>query len=88
MQEEKPDIGCETFLQREPRIKFLTDRINLAETIDEKAQFAEELASEAKSLLDCGDYNEERLDCINCQTVSSLREKMATLILKTSVIFG
>ena len=88
MQEEKPDIGCETFLQREPRIKFLTDRINLAETIDEKAQFAEELASEAKSLLDCGGYNEERLDCINCQTVSSLREKMATLILKTSIILG
>jgi len=88
MQEEKPDIGCETFLQREPRIKFLTDRINLAETIDKKAQFAEQLANEVKFLLDCKDYNEECLDCTTCQTVSNLRAKMANLILKTSVILG
>ncbi len=88
MQEEKPDIGCEIFLQKESEIKFLTNRINLAKTIDEKTRFAEQLASEVKVLLDCENYNEERLDCTACQTVSRLREKMATLILKTSVIFG
>jgi len=88
VQEEKPAIGCETFLQREPRIKLLTDRINSAKSIDEKAQFAEQLANEVKFLLDCKDYNEECLDCTICQTVSNLRAKMATLILKTSVIFG
>ena len=88
MQEEKPDIECEIFLQKESEIKFLTNRINLAKTIDEKTRFAEQLASEVKVLLDCENYNEERLDCTACQTVSRLREKMATLILKTSVIFG
>ena len=88
MQEQRLDIGCKIFIQREQRIKLLTDRINLAKTVEGKAQFAEELAHEAKFLLNCGDYNEQRLDCINCQTVSSLRERMATLVLKTSIVLG
>ena len=88
MEEEKLDIGCKIFLQRESKIKSLTDRINLTKPMDEKAQFAEQLSDELITLLDCGNYNEESPDCTACQTISRLREKMAALILKTSVIFG
>lgn len=88
MQEERHDIECHIFLQREPQVKFLINRINSTKSIDEKAQFAEQLFNEVKILLDCKDYNEECLDCITCQTVSNLRAKMANLILKTSVVFG
>ena len=86
--QEKIDIGCEIFLQREFKVKSLIDRINLTKPIDEKAQFAEQLSDELITLLDCEDYNEESPDCTACQTISRLREKMTTLILKTSVIFG
>jgi len=88
MEEEGPNIKCHIFLQKEYKIKFLTNKINFAKTIDEKVQFAEQLSNELRTLLDCANYNEQSPDCIACQAISRLREKMTALVLKTSVIFG
>jgi len=88
MQEEKLDIGCPIFLQQEIKIEPLTLRINSSRNIEEKAQFAQELAGEVEILLSCKDYNEDDFDCINCQTISTLRKKTVKLILMTSMVLG
>lgn len=83
MHKEEAKINCQIFQKQEPVIKDLTDKINKAKGVREKAKFAEELQREANVLLSCTDYKSESLDCKNCHFIANLRKKTADLIIKT-----
>jgi hypothetical protein len=83
MKENKKKISCSTFQKQESEIKILTDKINKAKEIQEKALYAEELQKEVDVLLSCSDYDGKRLDCKNCRFIANLRKKIANLIIKT-----
>jgi len=82
MQKEEPRISCPTFLKQETVIKDITDKINQAKGVREKAIFAEELQKEVDVLLTCSDYDDKKLDCRNCRFIAKLRKKTAGLIIK------
>jgi DNA-binding Lrp family transcriptional regulator len=63
-------------------IKDITDKINKAKEVQEKARFAEELQREVDVLLCCPDYDGKSLDCKNCHFIANLRRKTANLIIK------
>jgi len=75
-------IGCPKFQAQESVVARLTQQINAARTVTEKAPKAEELIEAVEELLDCGEYEEESLDCRLCHNFSELRKKTAELILK------
>jgi hypothetical protein len=76
-------MNCPTFQKQEDVIKNLTDRINRAEGVSEKAGIAEEMQKEVAVLLSCLEYDEEKADCGNCRFIANLREKTARLIIRT-----
>ena len=80
--EENKTINCQTFQKQESVIKDITDKINQAKGVLEKAKFAEELQKEAEVLLSCPDYESQSLDCKNCHFISNLRKKTSNLIIK------
>ena len=80
--EENKAINCLTFQKQEPVIKDITDRINIGETVLEKATFAEELQEEVNVLLSCTNYDEASINCKNCYFIANLRKKTANLIIK------
>lgn len=82
MQKEEHKISCPTFLKQETVIKNITDKINMAKGVREKATFAEELQKEADVLLTCPDYDDKKLDCKNCRFIANLRKKTVGLIIK------
>jgi hypothetical protein len=82
VEENKSKISCPTFQKQESVIKDITDKINQAKGVLEKAKFAEELQKEADVLLSCPDYDGKRLDCKNCHFISNLRKKTSNLIIK------
>ena len=79
---ENKAINCPTFQKKEPLIKDLTDEINTAKAVLEKATFAEELKKEVNMLLSCPHYDKASIDCKNCHFIVNLREKTANLIIK------
>lgn len=83
MKKENAEISCPIFQKQEPVTKYITDKINQAKGVLEKARFAEELQKEVDVLLSCSDYNDESFDCKNCRFIASLRKKTANLIIKT-----
>jgi hypothetical protein len=86
VEENKAKISCLTFQKQEPVIKDITDKINQAKGVQEKAVYAEELQKEVEVLLSCPDYDKEKLDCENCRFVVNLRKKTAGLIIKAKRI--
>lgn len=82
MIKEQSKIGCPTFQKQESAIKEITDRINMAEGVREKAAASEELQRKADVLLSCPDYNENNTDCNNCRFIADVRKKTAALIIK------
>ena len=80
--EENKAINCPTFQKQESLIKDITDKINGANGVQEKAGFAEELKKEVEVLLSCPDYESQSLDCKNCHFISNLRKKTSNLIIK------
>jgi len=86
--EENKAINCPTFQKQEPFIKDITDKINQAKGVLEKAKFAEELQKEAEVLLSCPDYESQSLDCKNCHFISNLRKKTSNLIIKAKKLEG
>ena len=75
-------MSCPTFQKQESVIEDITDKINQAKGVLEKARFAEELQKEVEVLLSCPDYDKEKLDCENCHFIANLRKKTAGLIIK------
>jgi hypothetical protein len=80
--EENKAINCPTFQKQEPAIKEITDKINGAKGVQEKAGFAEELKKKVDVLLSCPDYESQSLDCKNCHLIANLRKKTSNLIIK------
>ncbi len=79
---EEPKISCPTFPKQEKVIKDITDKINNAKEVPEKALYAEELQKEVDVLLSCPDYDKENLGCESCHFIANLRKKTADLIIK------
>jgi len=82
MYKEESKINCSIFQKQEPVIKEITDKINMAKGVQEKARFAEELKKEVDVFLSCPDYKVKILDCKNCHFIANLRKKTADLIIK------
>jgi hypothetical protein len=82
MHKEELKISCPIFQKQEPAIKEITDKINGAKGVQEKAGFAEELKKEVDVLLSCPDYESQSLDCKNCHFISNLRKKTSNLIIR------
>lgn len=82
MDKKTSGINCLTFQKQERVIKDITDKINKAGAVEEKAELAEKLQKEVDVLLSCPDYNKEELDCKNCHFIANLRKKTADLIIK------
>jgi hypothetical protein len=82
MHKEEPTINCTTFQKQEPAIKQITDKINTAQKVMEKAGLAEELQKEVDVLLSCPYYDKASINCKNCHFIANLRKKTASLIIK------
>jgi hypothetical protein len=80
--EENKTINCITFQKQEPTIKEITDKINMAQKVMEKAGLAEELQKEVDVLLSCPYYDKASINCKNCHFIANLRKKTASLIIK------
>lgn len=79
---EEQEVNCEIFQKQEVVIKEITDKINAAKDISEKASLAGEMRKEAEVLLACENYDDEKSDCRNCEFIADLRKKTADLIIK------
>lgn len=82
MHREEPKINCLAFQRQEGIIRDLTDKINSAKTVQEKAKFAQDLQKEADVLLSCAGYKSESLDCESCHFIANLRKRATNIILK------
>ncbi len=82
MHKEETKISCSIFQKQEPVIKDVTDKINKAKGVQEKARFAEKLQEEVDVLLSCTDYKSESLDCKNCHFIANFRKATVRLIIK------
>ena len=81
MNKQEPGIQCPTFLRLEPGIRKLTESINQAEDVREKAPLALELQNEVNVLLGCPDYKSDGVDCRNCHFLATLRKKTAEVVI-------
>jgi len=83
MDKKKAKINCTTFQKQEPVIKNITDKINRAKGVKEKAKNALELQKEVDVLLSCSDYKEGSIDCDSCHFIANLRKTTVNLIIKS-----
>jgi len=74
-------IDCPIFIKQDKIISSITERINKSNEYFEKARLAEELKKEINVLLECGEYEEECLDCKRCQLFANLRNKTVGILL-------
>ena len=81
-EQEQNKISCQIFNKQEPAINRITEEINKAHGVQEKAWWAEELIKEVKVLLECPQHDGAKLDCMNCRTICGLRNRTANLVLK------
>ena len=86
MFEEESKISCPAFQKQESIIRDITNKINRAKGVLEKARFAEELLKEVNVLLSCPDYNGKKSDCKNCHFIANLRKKTADLIIRAKTL--
>lgn len=82
MHKKEAEISCQIFQKQESVIKNITDKINQAKGVQEKAEFAGELQKEANVLLSCPDCDPKKLDCKKCHFITNARKLTAGLILK------
>jgi hypothetical protein len=82
VEENKAKISCPIFQKQELLIKDVTESVNMAKNVQEKAGFAEELEKEVNVLLSCPDYKGESFECKNCHFISNLRKKTSNLIIR------
>jgi len=79
---EEDKISCSIFQKQEPVIEEITAKINSAEGVLEKAEFAKRLQEEVDVLLSCPDYDQKIVECTNCHFIANVRKKTAGLIIK------
>jgi len=85
---EQGGITCGKFQTKESICATLTEQVNAAQSIGEKAAKAKELIEVAEELLACEEYEEASLDCQYCRSFSLLLKKTAALILKMVSLGG
>lgn len=75
-------IDCPTnlFPEQEVEVYRLTQAINQARTVKEKAPWAQELIETVNVLLDCEHYDGKNLNCHLCHNFSELRREVFTLV--------
>ena len=80
--EASPRLDCRIglFGQVEPDIEDITERINQAADVAEKARLAAELHHAVAPLLDCEAYDHNDVNCRLCREFSQLRGKTADMI--------
>ena len=90
MFESVPNIDCpiDLFPKQESKIQELTQRINEAKRVRQKAELARALHDEVEVLLQCAAFDEGDIHCVNCQAISGARSKTATLILRTEKVLN
>lgn len=78
-----PEIRCPigVFETSEPRIRDLTERIQQSQG-QEKVVAARALLDEVNRIIQCRSINANDLNCTLCQNLSTLRHKMAMLVVK------
>ena len=81
MSGENAQMACPTFQKQEPVIQDITDRINKANDVREKAELARKLQEEVDVLWFCPDCDEEDSGCNICRIIANAREKTAGLII-------
>jgi len=81
---EESEINCKIFKIQDPIIKKATQLINSAKNPAQKAEQAEKLLSKIKVLLECLEYDSNKIDCKVCRNIAELRKKTAELIIKAS----
>ena len=81
MHKKEAGIQCPTFLKQEPGINKLTESINQAEDVREKAAFAQELQKEVNVLMECPDYKSDGVDCRNCHFLATVRKRVADVVI-------
>ncbi|MEI8174208.1 MAG: hypothetical protein WCH07_12100 [Deltaproteobacteria bacterium] len=81
MHAKDPGIQCPTFLKQEPGINKLTESINQAEAVHEKAALALELQKEVHVLLECTDYKSDGVQCRKCHFLATVRKRVADVII-------
>ena len=74
-------IQCPTYLKQEPGINKLTESINQAEDVHEKAALALELQKEVNVLMACPDYKSDGVDCRPCHFLATVRKRVADVII-------
>jgi hypothetical protein len=84
MEEPVPQIECpiDLFPRQEVRIQDLTHRINEAKEFPQKAELARAYLGEVEILLTCRAFDKGNVNCVNCQAISRLRQKVADLIVR------
>lgn len=75
-------IRCPLFQSGEEAIKRLTNEINEATSVEEKAAKAQDMIEEVDALLSCEEYDDKNVDCKNCRVISELRKRTAELVVK------
>jgi len=85
---EESGITCNRFRAKESVCATLTEQINAAQSISEKAAKAKELIEVAEELFACEEYGEGDPECQYCHSLSLLRKKTAALILKMAPLGG
>ena len=79
---EQSGISCGRFQTKGSICTTLTEQVNAAQSIGQKAAKAEELIEVAEELLACEEYEQANVECLYCHGFSVLRRKTAALILK------
>jgi len=77
-------MNCQKCLEMEEVIEQLTEKLNRAEDLAEKAAKARELLEFADDLLSCENYDSGDWGCENCHRVASLRKEVSQIILHVS----
>jgi len=75
---------CVKLKEMTKSIEGLTQEINLATDINDKASHAVELRGLVESLLTCEEFDEKYQECVNCHRVANLRKNVSTIILQIS----
>jgi len=75
-------IQCNFHQDSFTAMNVIKQKINHVSSVCIKAKYAEELSDEVASLIDCPKYDDQKQDCVNCQLIGYLNNKVAELIIK------
>ena len=75
-------VKCAIFQPKNESIEKITQKINKAQNIKEKASLVKYLLKDVEDLLSCKYFDKKRSGCKICQYISKIRKETAGLILK------